>query len=571
MRKIGLIIAFCIFAVWLPVYAELIPALRFQVTGVNKDILANVESRLAVERSEMEEALTEATAQAFARNAVAAVKAAVAPYGYYQPEVTSAVLRDAKGWIVRYHIYLGQPVHIKKVEINISGPGADNKKIIRTIQAFPLKEGDIFNSIVYAKARDKIFDVVNNEGFIKAVSGDSKVFVNMDTRSAVIKLAVKTNERYYFGKMTFNQSVYDPAFMQRFDVFDDDEPFSSNKLLQYQQDMNSSRYFQQVLVIPDLNGGHGVTVPMQASIVPVKYRRYDFGLGYGTFTGPRLTAGVHFRRLTDTGHSLEALLKLSSVLSGLGVKYYIPGHNPLTEQWIIGLSDQRFVPKNGSSHSMLLSGGYSRKMHHWTLAANMNYLWERYTVITKPSRKSQVLYPNLNLTYLKADNVVQPTYGRTLNLVLQGGSESVFSSMSFLQAEVKGKLFMTPFSFAHVILRGDVGYTLVNDLNDLPLSMRYFVGGMTSIRGFPDSSIGPGKYLGVASVEYRNHIAYDFSGAVFYDVGVATNHFGSPLNRGAGVGLVYESIVGPIKLYVARALSKRGQPYQIEFSMGPEF
>jgi len=147
-----------------------------------------------------------------------------------------------------------------------------------------------------------------------------------------------------------------------------------------------------------------------------------------------------------------------------------------------------------------------------------------------------------------------------------------------LQGEVQGKLFMTPFSFAHIILRGDLGYTVVNDLNDLPLSMRFFAGGMTTIRGFPDSSIGPGKYLGVASVEYRNHIAYDISGAVFYDIGTATNHFGGSsngdgpqLNRGAGVGLVYESVVGPIKVYAARALSKEGHPYQIEISMGPEF
>ena len=134
-----------------------------------------------------------------------------------------------------------------------------------------------------------------------------------------------------------------------------------------------------------------------------------------------------------------------------------------------------------------------------------------------------------------------------------------------------GKLFMTPFDFAHIIMRGDFGYTVVRDLNDLPLSMRFFAGGMNSVRGYPEVWIGPGKYLGVASIEYRNHIAYDISGAIFYDVGTATNHFGSGLYRGAGVGLVYESPLGPIKLYIARAMNKRGHPRSVEFSMGPEF
>ncbi len=547
------------------------PALVLQVQGVKGAALANVESRLVIERHDVDGHLSEESVRAFAQSSVAAVRDALAPFGYYDAVVTAQCQPKKNGWVIQYHIHLGPAVVIKSVDIQINGSGANNKKIKKTIDNFPLKKGNVFNSIQYTAARDKLFDVVNNEGYIKAVSGESKVYVNTDAHTAAIKLIINTKERYYFGKVTFNQNAYNPDFMQRFDVLGVDEPFSSNKLLQYQQAMNGSRYFKQVLVIPDLNGAQEYRIPIQASVVPVNYRRYDFGLGYGTFTGPRLTAGVHFRRLTDTGQSLEALLKLSSVLSGVGLKYYIPGPNPLTEQWIIGANYQKFVPKNGSSHSKMLTFGYSRKMQHWQLAANMNYLYERYTVNDLPQRTSQLLYPNINLAYLKTDNIVQPSYGRSLNLILQGASNNFLSSTSFLQAEVKGKLFMTPFSFGHVIVRGDVGYTIVNDLSELPLSMRFLTGGMTSIRGFPDSSIGPGKYLGVASIEYRQHIAYDFSGAVFYDVGTATNHFGAPLDRGAGVGIVYESVVGPIKLYAGRALSKRGHPYQIEFSMGPEF
>jgi translocation and assembly module TamA len=210
-------------------------------------------------------------------------------------------------------------------------------------------------------------------------------------------------------------------------------------------------------------------------------------------------------------------------------------------------------------------------MHRWTLNANMNYLWERYTVENQPNQNSQLIYPSLNLTYLKTDSIVKPTYGRSLNFLLQGASQNLLSSTSFLQAELHGKILTTPVSFGRLILSGDVGYTVVHELNDLPLSMRFFAGGINSVRGYGPSSIGPGKYLGVASIEYRNHIAYDLYGAVFYDVGTATNHYGQNMVRGAGVGLVYESVVGPIKIYVARALSKPRMPHSVEFSVGPEF
>lgn len=569
-RSLFILITICMLAA-LPVSAMMKPELMLGVQGIDGEMRENVLARLRIEREEVNDSVNAAGVSHFAKVSVAAVRAAIAPYGYFKPVVTTEIRHEANVWRIIYHVQPGRPVRVRSIQIKVVGGGSDNAKILRTIKEFPLKAGDIFNSTIYTSARDKLFDVASNQGYIKAIARDAKIVVNTDTFTADIHLTLETNQRYYFGKMTFDQNVYSEEFINRFNIFNRNEPFSSNKLLRYQQDMNNSRYFKQVIVIPDLDHANDVYVPISTSIVPVNYRRYAFGLGYGTFTGPRFTAGMNFRRLTDSGHALDALLKLSTVLSGLGFKYYIPGQDPLNEQWILGLNYQKFVPKNGTSNSKTLTFGYSRKMHHWQLAANMNYLWERYKITNQPSRDSQLLYPNLNLTYLKADNVVQPTYGHSLNLVLQGASSDLISTTSFLQGEVKGKLFMTPVSFAHIILRGDVGYTLVHDLNDLPLSMRFFAGGMTSVRGFADSSIGPGKYLGVASIEYRNHIAYDVSGAVFYDIGTAANSFDTPLNRGAGVGLVYESVVGPIKLYVARALSKEGHPYQIEFSMGPEF
>lgn len=545
--------------------------LKFEVRGIRHGMGMNVISRLKIERKEWKPMLTPAEVERFSQQTLRAVSEAVMPYGYYHAQAASAIRKVSDGWKITYYVRAGQPVEIKKVDIEISGAGSDNAKIKRFVKQFPLRRGDVFNSIIYSEAKDKLFDVINNQGYIKAAARASKVLVNTENNTAEIILHLQSNERYYFGKMHFNDNDYASEFMQRFNRFNTDEPFSSNKILDYQQDMNNSRYFKQVLVMPDFESAVDNRIPLETSIVPVNARRYAFGIGYGSFTKFRFTAGMNFRRLTDTGQSLDAQLKLSSVLSGLALKYFIPGRDPLTEQWVIGANYQKFEPKSGSSHSWSTAFGYTKKYHHWNLASNINYLRESYTVLPQPRRDSQLLFPNLNLAYLKTDNIVQPTYGRSLNFILQGASSNILSSTSFMQGEVKGKLFMSPFSFAHVILRGDIGYTVVHDLNDLPLSMRYFAGGITTVRGYPDSSIGPGKYLTVASIEYRHHIAYDFSGAAFYDIGTASNHFNTPLNRGAGVGIVYESIVGPIKLYAARGLSKKSQPWQIELSLGPEF
>lgn len=569
MKKLTTII--CLLLISISAHASEKSDIEWITQGVKEEMQANVISRVEIEKATLPTNLTDKVMQEFAQESIPAVKAALAPYGYYSPIVTAHAVFANQHWQVIYNIQLGNPVRVQSVKITITGSGSENSKIQNKISQFPLHRGDIFNSITYTSARDKLYDVINNQGYIKAVARESRVLVNPATQTADIILTIETKERYYYGKVHFKENAYDPEFMQRFDIFHHDQPYSSDEVLEYQQDMNSSRYFKQVLVIPDINNTQGNLIPLQVSAVPVNARRYDFGLGYGTFTGPRFTAGMHFRRITDTGHSLDALLKLSTVLSGVGMKYNIPGRNPLTDQWSFGINFQKFAPKNGFSRSKNVMGGYTKKMHRWTAAANINYLWERYSVNNAPNHDSKLLYPNLTLSYLKTDSVVQPSFGQSLNLTLQGASKTVVSSTSFLQGDVKGKLFMSPTSQSHLILRGELGYTVVHDLNDLPLSMRFFAGGMTTVRGFPDSSIGPGKYLGVASIEFRHHIAYDISGAVFYDMGTATNHFDEPLNRGAGVGLVYESIIGPIKVYAGKAISKHGQPWSIEFGMGPEF
>ena len=73
------------------------------------------------------------------------------------------------------------------------------------------------------------------------------------------------------------------------------------------------------------------------------------------------------------------------------------------------------------------------------------------------------------------------------------------------------------------------------------------------------------------SVEFQHRIYGDFSGAVFYDVGTATNHFNDVLFRGEGVGVIYHSLSGPVQLYVGKAMSKPGKPLNVQFSIGSDF
>ena len=82
-----------------------------------------------------------------------------------------------------------------------------------------------------------------------------------------------------------------------------------------------------------------------------------------------------------------------------------------------------------------------------------------------------------------------------------------------------------------------VGYSNGASGHDLPLFKRYFAGGINSVRGFADRSLGPkqgddvvgGDKLAIVNIEILFPIAEQFGlrGVAFFDVGQAFNRFQS--------------------------------------------
>ncbi len=543
---------------------------QFRIDGINNEMSSNVTARLAILQKSYEESFSENSIQAMSSQGMIEVKKALQPFGYFNPIVHISQHQRKDIWIVSYQINIGAPAKINRLDLKIVGPGKNNLMLQNYVKNFPIKSGDIFTTEKYNKAKESFLNTANEEGYIKSFLQENKIYINPKSNQVIIVLHLQTNESYKFGAVNFSAGPYSKEFLRRFVMFNSNEAFSSQKLIKLQQQLESSNYFQQVQVTPDFEHVKNNTVPVNILQVPPKSKRYDMGVGYGSLTGPHLTAGLNFRRLTEAGEHFDAQLKLSSVLSSLAGKLYIPGKNPLTDQWILGANYQRFLPKNGSSTSGTVTMGYLKKLDKLQANLDMNYLVERYKVDQQPQEVNKLLYPNLNLFYTDVDDIIHPNIGKSFNIILRGASEDIFSSTNFLQSEIKAKYLFSPTNFSHIILRADLGYTVVHNIKNLPLSMRFFAGGLASIRGYKDSGIGPGRYLEVGSIEYQHHIKGNWTGALFYDAGTATDHWGKALSKSEGVGLIYQSMIGPIKLYGAKALDKR-KPYSVEFSMGPEF
>jgi len=545
--------------------------LSIEISGVNDDVRQNIIERLTEEQQSYGKKLSDDEIQDFFQAAPSNIHKALEPYGYFKSKIQSHLSENDSTWAASFIIQPGPQIKINVVEIKILGPGKDNLALQKLISTLPIKSGDIFQTQNYEKTKETLFQTANNQGYLKAVLEKKQIRIDLHDDSATIILWLNTGPRYYLGEVTFGENPFSTVFLQRFIPFRRDDPFSSEKLLKFQQALSSSHYFQEVVVTPDLKHVQNYHVPIQVTLKAPKSKRFSFGIGYGTVTGARFIAKADFRRLTNTGHHLSTELNVSSVLRAFTATYYIPGKKPLKDQYTLGANIQKFMPKNGNSFSETLSAGYQKKHKVWHRSYSLHFLNEQYNIDGQPYRHSQLLYPSVSVSRTKMDDRLFPRNGSTINLTLQGGSKQLVSATNFIQGEAKGKYIYSPFSIGRFILRGDVGYTIANKLDkNMPLTMQYFAGGTDSIRGYPDSEFGPGRYLLVGSIEYQHQIIGNWHGAVFYDKGTATDHFGGPYNVGDGFGVIYQSFVGPLRLYFARAETRKGKPWSVELNIGAD-
>ncbi len=543
----------------------------FNINGIKGAALTHIEAKLNILETSYPAPLSEKDIQAIYQKTPADIKEALQPYGYFKATLFSQLTHQKNKWTIHCQVIPGPLLRITSVDFKLTGPGQFAPAFQKLQRHFPLQPGQAFLVEDYNKTKALLFEIANHSGYLKAELIQKEIQIDLQHDTVKIILHFDTGMRYYFGEVSFNKTAFSPDFLKRFIEFKPGEPFSSDTLLTFQQDLDNSRYFQQVIVTPETNQIVDYRVPVTLFATLPKSEQYHVGVGYGTFTGPRATIGVELRRMTDTGHHLKTQLQLSSVLKGLAAKYFIPGKNPLTDQYTLGADIQRFIPKNGKSTSEKLSAAYVKTIRYWQSDVALNYLVDHYDIIDEPSETSELLFPSFFVSRVHADNVIFPRHGSALSLNIQGSNKQIVSSTSFIQGDLKGKYIVSPTEFSRVIVRGELGYTVVNDLLRLPLTLRFFAGGLGSVRGYPYSSIGPGRYLEVASVEYQHHVVGNWHAAVFYDVGTASNHFNDTFSRGNGIGVIYNSVIGPIQLYVARAESTHGKPLRVEFSIGPDF
>ncbi len=554
-------------------------AIEVAVEGVDAALRDNVLLFLSIQQQKNLPEISDNRIRLLHALAPGEIRAALQPFGYYQPRIDSTLVSREGHWLATYIIDLGAPVRIAQLDVQIEGEASSDPEFRQRLASLPIKQGDILVHARYEEAKRTLQNLGSQRGYFDAELLRSEVRVDPVNNSASVTLRYASGARYRFGAVTFQQADgLELPLLQRYVPFKQGEPYDSNKILKLQTALGDSEYFQQVDVEPRRDQAQDLAVPVDIKLTLRDRDKYTLGAGYGTDTGARGKVGWERRIVDAGGKRFSTELNVSQINTSITARYRIPIKDPRTDQIVItgGWTDDH--PETSDSQTRLLGISRSQARGEWREAYSLNYRHERFAT-GEDSGKSTLFIPEVNWQRIRADNRINTTHGSRLQIDFRGAAVSLGSDVTFFQTRINTKFILPVSQNGRLLTRVDGGHTIVKDFENLPASLRFYAGGDQSVRGYEYNSLGPldslgsvagGKYLLVGGIEYEQRLLGKWSAATFYDVGNAYNTSSEDFKQGAGLGLRWKSPIGPIRVDVAWALSQDEHPWRFHLVVGPD-
>lgn len=625
--RIGLTLLLCLAAS--PALAVKVE--RVDVRGLDEAMTENVRTNLSLEDA-VGKAVSGRRMAYLVRVAEEETREALEPFGYYSPTITiqrsdrstpesegggaargsDATYADPNRAVsVSITVARGEPVTVRNESVGIEGDASDDKYLNEEIAAFLPQPGSVFDHSLYEASKARITRRLAERGYFDADFLAHKVEVTRAQRAADIDLRWTSGDRYDMGAITFEQTpkqVVSPTLLDKLVYWNQGEYYHQGRLDRLRDSLLKLDYFSAIDIEPLPDQAQVVTgddgqpsrqVPVTVTLTPAKRDIYTAGVSYGTDSGAGVSFGLERRYVNQRGHKALAQIDWAQNRKTATLQYRIPAFAWLDGWYTASVQfadeqtdyiDSRRLELVGSR-----SGQYNRRLN---LVASVHALRERWAYEFEDDgnpetpalyRYANYFFPALRAEYADVDNRLAPRRGIGGSALVRGGSgrsNVADSNALFAQAHVRASWFKGLGPNDRLIVRGELGHTFTDALNDLPPSLRFYAGGDRSIRGYNYREVGPrvvddegkdafalgAKNVITASVEYERYLQDSpWGGAVFVDTGDAFDSGSPDLHTGVGVGVRWKSPVGPIRVDIARGLKDPDSAFTLHLNIGADF
>ncbi|MEO7241734.1 MAG: BamA/TamA family outer membrane protein [Variovorax sp.] len=420
----------------------------------------------------------------------------------------------------------------------------------------------------------------------------SRAEIDADDHHAKLSVIYDSGPGYRFGPLQVRgASRYDPDAARRIARVPVGTEYDQQKLLDAQQRLASSGYYDSVFLTLNTDGTDAQAVPVIAQVTEAQLQKLVLGFGFTTDKGPRISV--------DHTHNKLPLLGWRAV-----TKVSIDKKDKTLSSEITGLPDENYWRYFGSAlikreqlgvydtDSSRLRYGRNKTDGHIDRSYFLQYDYavnrvrardkdneDRIDALPKPA---STISANWGWTGRYFDRLTAPQSGYGLGIELGAGYTLLGERSPYLRTQLRGLGLVPLFQVkgdndvrtrsSRLQLRAEFGAVVAKDSARIPATQLFLTGGDTTVRGYNFREIGavnvngdtvPGRYLASGGLEWQHPIVYngkltDFESVVFVDAGaVADKPSQFKLKIGTGAGVRWDSPVGLVQADLGYGLATR--------------
>jgi outer membrane protein insertion porin family len=380
-----------------------------------------------------------------------------------------------------------------------------------------------------------------------------------------VKFTIKTGALYHFDGVTATNLTPKPrlrqSFLPRRFQHLRGQVYSPEKVDETYRELLRSGLFSNLRFNPTELPDN--TVRLDFRFEEAKAREVGFTLGYGTYDGFKTGIRLADRNLFGNGRPLTLDADYSQRGLDAQLMYYDPwflDHPRLNMRAKIFSADrtEKGYTKNEVGGRVELGW---KALPHFEVGAFAHASTVKITdsdidpILLGPT-DYQLITIGITQTTDYRDNLIAPTRGWIFSTSIDVGT--IDGQRAFTRS-IGRVSYYRPIGKMQLALGARAG--LIEPVDEsIPIDIRFFNGGATTVRSFAERDLGPkdkeghplgGEFFTVFNAELTFPIAGGLQGAVFADAGNLRGHkeLGvSDMRYALGVGLRYALPVGPIRL-----------------------
>jgi len=526
--------------------------------------------------------------------------------GYLNFQVISSQVslsKDKKSVVLNINIKEGDQYRVGKIQV-AGNSGLTKKEIAKFVT---LKEGQIFSQTQLVKTRNNIKSRLGKDGFAFSRIGVRPQVDNVKKRVNLI-LNTDKGQRTYVRRINIrgNFRTKDEVFRREMRQLESSF-LSKDKVDQSKRRIQRLPFVSNVKINTSPVAGRSDQVDLDVIVSEQSSNQFSAGLGFSQSNGVLFNLGLAQNNFLGTGKSLSVSGERSDSTNQFRLSY----NNPYHTVDGVGRGFNIFYRENDADEddvSDYSSNSWGGDINYTIPLTEDNSLrfsigGEHREIITTENTPDDILdfiaengdtYTNIlgKLSYIHdtRDRFLFPTDGVRNSIALEVGLPG--SDLEYYKLDLNGAAYFPLNDTVTFALKGRVaagdGY---GDTDDLPFFERFYSGGINSVRGFDNNSLGPRDSNGdssggdfvvnakaellfplpfASSLKNVRMSAFVDAGNVYEDIDAFE---ASDIRYSAGLSATWISPLGPVTLSYARPLNSEDgdEEQQVQFTIGASF